>query len=111
MSDRISLRWSFVRHLDKGEATWLWQRFGPDGRIEKTSQSYATYGKVLMAALENGFRPGLDDYSVDLPHGRMHFPQGRAPEFSAALSPLSEFDTGRRRGYRKGQRTWTEVKR
>ena len=107
MPNRISFRWSFVRRLDKGETTWLWQRFGPDGRVETTSAPHATYGKVLMAALQNGFRPSVDDYSVDLPHGRMHFPPGRAPEFSAALPPLSEFDTGRRRGYRRGQRSPT----
>ena len=81
MSDRSSVRWSFVRHSEKGGSTWLWQRFGLDGLVDKTSEPHATYGRAMMAALQNSFRPDQDDYSVDLPSGRMHFPPGRIPEF------------------------------
>ena len=68
---------------DQGSVTWLWQRFGSDGRIEKTSEPQETYGKALLSALQQGFQPGVDDYSLDLPSGRMHFPPGRKPEFVA----------------------------
>lgn len=81
MSSGSSVRWKFVRHSESGATTWLWQRFGPDGRVEKTSEPHATYGKALMAALQSGFRPDQDDYSLDLPYGRMYFPPGRLPEF------------------------------
>src|SRR5262249_5555229 len=79
-------RWSFVRHHNAGRRnTWLWQRFAPDGRVEKTSAEFETYGKALVDALNEGFRPNAVDYSVDLPHGRMHFPPGRDPEFELTL--------------------------
>jgi hypothetical protein len=86
MSNGNSVRWSFVRHSEKDGTTWLWQRFGPNGLVEKTSEPHVTYGKAMTAALQNGFRPDRDDYSVDIPAGRMHFPPGRIPEFS----PTSE---------------------
>lgn len=75
------VRWSFVRHRGNGVTTWLWQQFGPDGRLQKTSEEHSTYGKAMVNALAHGFRPSEDDYSVDLPHGRMHFPPGRDPQF------------------------------
>ena len=88
MSNGSFVRWSFVRHSKTDATTWLWQRFGSDGRVEKTSEPHASYGKALMAALQNGFRPDQDDYSLDLPYGRMHFPPGRVPEFSPDPLPL-----------------------
>lgn len=94
MSNGSSVRWSFIRHFDKVTTTWLWQRFGPDGRVEKTSEPLATYGKALMSALQNGFRPDQDDYSVDLPSGRMHFPPGRTPEFSPEPLQLERPSSG-----------------
>ncbi|HKA42968.1 MAG TPA: hypothetical protein VKF40_13355 [Burkholderiales bacterium] len=78
MPERTSIRWSFVRHADGG---WLWQLFGPDGRLEKTSAQHSTYGKALLDALARGFKPSDHDYSIDLPHGRLHYPPGRDPEF------------------------------
>ena len=56
MSDRSSVRWSFVRHYDDGETTWLWQRFVPDGRVEKTSAG-------IPPALD-GFRKGYNELLV-----------------------------------------------
>jgi len=76
-------RWNFVRYSDNSSTSWVWQRFGADG-LEKTSEPYASYGKALMAALQNGFRPDYDTYSIDLPHGRMDFLPGSPPEFAAA---------------------------
>lgn len=90
MSDRSFVRWSFVRHSEKSGSTWLWQRFDPDGLVEKTSEPHVTYGKAMMAALQNGFRPDQDDYSVDLPTGRMHFPPGRIPEFAPTSETIDE---------------------
>lgn len=87
---KSSGRWSFVRHLANGKYTWLWQRFSADTRVEKTSEPHPTYGKVLMSALGNGFRPGLDDYSMDLPSGRMHFPPGRRPQFVSDNQPTTK---------------------
>ena len=68
---------------------WLWQRFGPAGCVEATSELHKSYGKALMAALQKGFRPDQDDYSLDLPYGRMHFPPGRVPQFTSGHQPLS----------------------
>ncbi len=80
-------RWSFIRHHDIDDSvTWLWQRFGPDGRLQKTSQPQPNYGKALVDALGHGFRPSEHDYSVDLPHGKLHFPPGRNPVFSTRIS-------------------------
>jgi hypothetical protein len=90
MSNRSSVCWSFDRHTDNVETTWLWQRFGPGGRVEKTSEPHATYGMAMWAAIQNGFRPDRDDYSLDLPSGRMHFPPGRNPEFVSSRLPSPE---------------------
>jgi hypothetical protein len=90
MANGSTIRWRFVRHVDNGTTAWTWQRFGPDGRVEKTSEPQATYGKALVAALQNGFRPDQDDYTLDLPYGRMHFPPGGPPEFCPGSLPLAE---------------------
>jgi hypothetical protein len=90
MANGSSIRWRFVRHADNGTTAWTWQRFGPDGWVERTSEPYATYGKALMAALQTGFRPDQDDYSMDLPYGRLHFPPGGPPEICNGSLPLEE---------------------
>src|SRR5262245_17419390 len=77
-------RWSFIRHRSAdGSTTWLWQRFGRDGKLQHTSGEHPTYGLALRNALDQGFVPTADDYSVDLPAGRLHFPPGRDPEFTS----------------------------
>jgi hypothetical protein len=81
MSNGSFHRWSFVHRSDNGATAWVWQRFGPDGRLEKTSEPHATYGKAQMAALQDGFRPDQDEYILELPYGRMHFAPGRRPEY------------------------------
>ena len=73
--------WRFVRHHDGTERRWLWQLFGPDGTLTRTSQVHESYGKALADALGHGFKPTKERYSIDLPHGRVHFPPGRDPEF------------------------------
>src|SRR4030095_2419777 len=90
MANGSAIRWRFVRHVDNGTTAWAWQCFAPDGRVERTSEPHATYGKALMGALQNGFRPDQDDYSVDLPYGRLHFPPGGPPEFCNGSLPLEE---------------------
>jgi len=82
LEDRVHRgRWAFVRHGTGNSSKWLWQRFGPDGRLEKTSDRFGSYGQALRDALNCGFRPDADDYSADLLHGRIHYPPGRDPEF------------------------------
>jgi hypothetical protein len=83
VTDSSPARWAFVRHRTDNGASWVWQSFGPDGRLLRTSEAFITYGKAMVDALNNGFKPASDDYSVDLPHGRMHFPPGRDPEYSS----------------------------
>jgi hypothetical protein len=63
--------------------SWIWQTLSPDGRLIETSAQHATYGRALHDATEYGFNPAGDDYSVDLPHGRIDFAKGRKPKFSA----------------------------
>lgn len=75
------LIWRFVRHYDGVERHWLWQLFEPDGRCARTSAMYESYGTALADAIGQGFRPTEERYSIDLPHGRIHFPPGRDPEF------------------------------
>src|SRR4030095_6810590 len=77
------------------------KQFGPDGRLEKTSQQHSVYGKALIDALRHGFSPSADDYSVDLPHGRLHYPPGRDPEYTSGLSPPK----------RRRRTAWTELER
>src|SRR5262245_11131375 len=85
MGDKDQGRWSFIRHRRSDEtATWLWQRFGRDGKLQRTSAEFSSYGAALRNALEQGFLPTADDYSVDLPAGRLHFPPGRDPEFASS---------------------------
>jgi hypothetical protein len=82
-SDKPSLRrtWRFTPRQDGNTNRWLWQLFTANGRLLRRSPEHDTYLAALTDALQKGFKPNIHDYSVDLPHGRVHFPPGQEPEY------------------------------
>src|SRR5262245_33567961 len=90
-------RWRFIRHHEGGARNWIWQRFGPDGRLEKTSDPHAKYGTAMLDAIRHGFRPKEHLSSIDLKLGSMHFPPGRCPVYQEITELREETVRGSRR--------------
>jgi hypothetical protein len=66
-------RWDFSEHDEGPRLWWSWQLVASDGKIEKTSEQFLTYGEAVADAIRKGFRPRDDDWSVDSKHGMARF--------------------------------------
>ena len=55
------MHWQFVR---QPSGSWTWRRMAGDGSIEQASPLYEDYGRAVTAAVENGFRPKIDRWTV-----------------------------------------------
>src|SRR5688572_12137861 len=55
------MHWQFVLHTS---GSWTWRRVAGDGSIEQMSPLHEDYGRVVTAAVENGFRPEIHRWIV-----------------------------------------------
>lgn len=69
-------RWHFTEHDERPRVWWTWQLVSSDGKIEKTSEEFLTYGSAVADAIRKGFSPRDDDWSVNSKCGTARFERG-----------------------------------
>jgi hypothetical protein len=70
--------WQFVCQDDGAEA-WTWHRAGPDGALEASSEPLQNYGTAVLDAINHGFAPKMDSWTVHLAKDSLHHPPWPAP--------------------------------
>jgi hypothetical protein len=70
------MHWQFVLHPS---GSWTWRRVAGDGSIEHISPLHEDYGRVVTAAVENGFRPAMHRWTVQTERSITHYAPGRTP--------------------------------
>ena len=65
--------WQFVCQ-DDGPEAWTWRRGGPDGALEASSEPLQNYGKAVLDAIQHGFAPKTDSWTVHLSRDSLHHP-------------------------------------
>lgn len=56
--------WHFVLQNETMPIAWTWRRIGIDGAIEHTSEPQPRFGLAVADAIQNGFLPRRDPWSV-----------------------------------------------
>jgi hypothetical protein len=69
--------WQFVCQ-DDGPEAWTWRRGGPDGALEASSEPLQNYGKAVLDAIQHGFAPKTDSWTVHLSRDSLHHPPRQA---------------------------------
>ena len=70
------MHWQFVLHPS---GSWTWRRVASDGSIEHISSLHDDYGRAVTAAVENGFRPEIHQWTVQTDRSITQYAPGRTP--------------------------------
>jgi hypothetical protein len=88
--------WQFVCHDDGAEA-WTWRRAGPDGGLEASSDPMPNYGKAVLDAINHGFQPKTDSWTVHLGRNSVHYPPRHGPADELSFPQIESAGVHRRR--------------
>ena len=94
--------WQFVCH-DDGPEAWSWRRAGSDGGIEAASEPMPNYGQAVMDAINHGFQPKSDSWTVHLARGSLHYPPRRGARDEVYLGSRSRASDRAGAPYRRRQ--------
>src|SRR5688572_32112311 len=67
----------FIESSGKEEG-WAWRVLSVQGTIENQSETFATYGAAVYAAIVRGFDPRVDHWTVQTKHSTTHYEHGKA---------------------------------
>lgn len=73
----MSKRWSFIEYAKQSVSRWTWRRHLADGAIERQSGEFESYGAAVRDALNNGFDPARDHWTIESRNAVVHHERGR----------------------------------
>jgi hypothetical protein len=73
----VAQRWMFIESAGK-DSGWAWRVLSVQGTIENQSETFATYGAAVYAAIVQGFDPRADHWIVQTQHSTTHYEHGKA---------------------------------
>jgi hypothetical protein len=87
------VQWQFIAHHDGVRESWSWRRLVIDGAVEATSERHTDFGKAVLDAVTNGFKPRTQGYVVISREWVTHYqPQGTSDSSlpgEEVVAPLS----------------------